>query len=97
MVPELRANFPSKYRRQGLSLSCPSCTEPSSPASQGTTGSETAGREGARDSQAHVMYDCSAFSDLRETYDLDNDREVAQFFKAVVARRMDLEELSNET
>ena len=39
------------------------------------------------DSQSHVLL-CPAFSDLRENMDLEDDRELVEFFKSVVERRI---------
>ena len=71
VVPTIRNNFKRKYKDS--SFSCPSCRNLDSQVSNHV-----------EDSQSHVMLYCPAFVELRENKDLSNDRDLTEFFKAVI-------------
>ena len=87
LVPTILMNFPSKYRRIGRPLTCPSCSRPGSSLSTATTESDT-----PLHSQSHILTECTAVSDLRADCDLEDDKSLAVFFKKVVARHMEMED-----
>ena len=76
VVPTIRKNFSRKYRDK--SLECPSCRNlnpsPSIP---------------AKDTQHHLITECPAFTDIRNEKDMGNDKDLAEFFKAIIQHRMD--------
>ena len=55
-----------------------------SPTNSGNNNNNT---ELPTDSQSHVLL-CPAFSDLRENMDIEDDRDLVEFFKGVVERRI---------
>ena len=85
LVPTIRSNYPSKYRRQGIPLTCPTCSDPSS-----STTSSTASPP--LHSQSHLLTDCVGVSDLRAECDENDDKSLAVFFKKVVARHMEIDD-----
>ena len=65
LVPTIRKNYSSKYRRMGQPLTCPSCTQlaPAQPRSSVTANpGET--DSAPLHSQSHILNDCIAVSDL---------------------------------
>ena len=42
---------------------------------------------GCRDMQAHVLA-CGGYSDLRDGRNLENDKDLVEYFAAVIRRRM---------
>ena len=98
MVP-VPANFSSQYRRRGLSLTCPSCTM-QSPARSNTRDScdmtATPNPPPPILSQSHLLTNCVAVSDLRETCNPDDEESVALFFRRVVARQMEIDEADKQ-
>ena len=94
LVPYIKANYPSKFRRAGKSLHCPACPPVDSvPASSSDT-QETSQEEllPPIHSQTHVGTTCLLVSDLRSDYRPDDDKLVAEFYKNVVARHIELDE-----
>ena len=102
IIPTIPANFSSMYRRKGLPLTCAfSGSEPPAP----LTLNSGLGRNSRSDSapstppailsQTHLLTVCSAVRDIREqcNLDLEDDESVAVFFRKVVARNMDLEDI----
>ena len=89
MVPTIPANFPSKHRKRGQSLTCPSCSDP------GVAGSGEEAQEPRLHllSQSHLLHHCEAVQDLRGECDPQDDRSLAEFFKQVVARNMEIDAL----
>ena len=77
MVPTVRKNFTQKYKSK--SLKCPSCQ----------SGSKDDKED---DTQSHLIYECEAFTDLREQLDPDDAGSLAEFFKEVISRRLELGE-----
>ena len=92
LIPYIKANYPSKYRRQGKPLTCPSCPPSASVPASGTQGSSQEEVSPPLHSQTHVGTACILVSDLRSEYRQDDDKSVAEFFKRVTARHMELEE-----
>ena len=76
VVPTIRKNFSRKYRDK--SLECPSCRNlnpsPSIP---------------AEDTQHHLITECPAFTDIGTEKDMGNNKDLAEFFKAIIQHRMD--------
>ena len=87
MVPTILANYVLKYRKRGQSLACPSCSTPCS------ISSDQQDMNQPLHSQSHILTDCVAVSDLRDECDQEDDQSLAEFFKRVVARNMEIEDL----
>ena len=85
MVKQIHGNYPDMYRRRGIPLTCPTC-----PPATVAPGKEEAG---PRDTQVHVMTACEEFTDMREGMDFSKDNDIAEFFKKVTERGMDLEDI----
>ena len=82
MVATIRKNFSNKYRNS--SLSCQSCRHlPKN--SNNNASNITTNR--IPDTQTHVLYECEAFSHLREQLDTRDELQLIQFFKQVVEER----------
>ena len=90
LVPNIRNNFPSKYRRQGKPLTCPACTQSSSSGDSNPVTSDNVLLP--LHTQSHILTDCVAVSDLRAECDENDDHSLAVFFKKVVARHNEMEE-----
>ena len=93
LVPTIRGNFSSKYRRMGQHLTCPLCSE----MNQSLTSRTDTGEQGEISStplhsQTHILYDCEFVQDLRNECDPEDDNSLVSFFKKVVARNMELED-----
>ena len=82
LVHTIRGNFSDKYRKRNEPLTCPSCRN----LNTNTTSSNNS-FELPTDSMSHVMI-CPAFRDMRENLDTDNDRDLVEYFKGVVERRI---------
>ena len=76
MVETVRRNFPSKYKNK--SLDCQSCKNVVYDVNISK-----------RDSQTHLLEVCPVFSDLRGKCDLQSDRGIVDFFKAVISHRIE--------
>ena len=76
MLETVRGNFPNKYRNS--TLQCQSCKNI-------PTDSQTENC----DTQAHLLQVCPAFSDMRGQFDLNSDAGIIEFFKAVIAYRIE--------
>ena len=74
VTPTVRKNFSGKYRKS--SLLCPSCRN-----------SDVSSSIQTEDTQEHIMFDCPAFSSLRENQDMSDDEQLKNFFKAVLDYR----------
>ena len=99
LVPTILGNYPSKYRRRGVSLACPLCS-----ASPPRTSSSITVREPAEEnssspsppthSQSHLLSGaCGAVSDLLEECDVEDDQSLVHFFRRVIARNLEIEGL----
>ena len=86
VVPTIRGNFPSKYRRREQTIICPSCSS-GEPDGEGTSDKKQI------QSQSHILEFCESVRDLREQCDPTNDTSLAEFFRKVVARNLEIEEL----
>ena len=103
LVPTILANYPSKYRRQGRSLVCISCSQ----SARGTPVTGSGGQASAPTSslsppppspdsppihsQSHLLSgECQAVSDLLEECDPLDDHSLALFFRHVMARNMEI-------
>ena len=95
MVPTVLANHPSKHRRAGRPITCPSCTGPGSAVPGTPPGPGTAHSQPLH-SQSHILTSCPAVLDLRAECDPEDDASLATFFRRVVARHMELEERVEE-
>ena len=76
LVPTVRKNFSRKYRNS--TFSCQSCVKD-------TTSNPSASKP--QDSQLHLLLECKAFSDLRESLNTNDDYQVVEFFRKVVEQR----------
>ena len=85
MVATIRQNYPSKYRRKNLSLSCPSCRNMSTTIDQNTINTT----EKFPDNQNHLLHECRSFSHLTQELDLRKDSDLIHFFKWIVEMRME--------
>ena len=101
MLP-LPANFPSQYRRRGLSLACPSCSGPSSirPTTLRTDMSDPAAPPTSPPppptlSQSHLLTTCPGVADIRADCNIFDEESVTLFFRRVVARSLEIEEFDN--
>ena len=93
LVPTIRKNYSSKYRRRGQPLTCPTCTQLNLPPSSSSVTAVPGETDSAPlHSQSHILNDCIAVSDLRSECEPSDDNSLAEFFKKVVARHMELEE-----
>ena len=92
LIPFIKANYPSKYRRQGKPLTCSSCPPAASASASGTQEPSQEEMTQPIHSQTHVGTTCLLVSDLHSEYRPDDDKSVAEFFKKVIARHMELEE-----
>ena len=90
LVPTILANFSSKYRRRGQSLTCPSCSALTPDRSEQE---DSIGQTEPLHSQSHILTECVAVRDLREECEPRDDFSLAEFFKKVVARNMEIEDL----
>ena len=90
MVNKIKGNYKDKYRRRNKSITCSSCApllrenkpdgEPDKPP------------EKPPDTQIHLLEECVAFEDVRESTDLKTDAGLVSFFNEVVKRRTEMEE-----
>ena len=95
LVPTVLMNFPSKYRRIGRPLTCPSCSRPSSTPTSSSLTRESAELNNSPDplhSQTHILTDCMAVNDPSAECDPDDDTSLVVFFRKVVARHMEMED-----
>ena len=77
----------------GQPLSCPSCSELNrSLTSRSATGELGEPSSTPLHSQTHILSDCEAVVDLRNECNPEDDKSLADFFRKVVARNMELEE-----
>ena len=90
LVPTIRSNYPSKYRRQDIPLTCPTCSNLSSSPTSGLPTSDTA--PPPLHSQSHILTDCVGVSDLRAECNEKDDKSLAVFFRKVVARHIEMGE-----
>ena len=95
------ANFPSQYRRRGLPITCPSCTE-LTPLPNHRPNMSVPVEEAVHDpnpppvlSQSHLLNDCVAVSDIRAECSLDSVESISLFFQKVFARNLEIEDLDN--
>ena len=86
-MDNFKGNFPSKYRKQGTSLKCKSCKN-LLPGNQSLNDTNEVNIE----QQSHFLEICPVFSDLRSEYDTDSDLGLIEFYRAVVARRIEDDE-----
>ena len=96
LVQTIRTNFSSQYRRKGQLLTCPLCSksdlnENASPATRDMSDEQQSPQP--LHSQSHILTECEAMSDLRTECEPNDDYSLAIFFKKVVARNMELENL----
>ena len=77
---DVKANFPRKYKRSGLK--CVSCEQ-----IRTATTSNLSHLSSPAESQSHIMFDCSAFQELRDKYDLTEDEQIVSFFKEAIFLR----------
>ena len=96
LVPTIRTNFPTQYRRKGQLLTCPLCSKQDLSANMSPAMRDTSVEQQTPQplhSQSHILTECEAMSDLRSECEPNDDLSLAMFFKKVVARNMELENL----
>ena len=94
LVPLVKANYPSLYRRKGKTLACSFCPLVT-PVSVSTSVTQEAGQEVQSQplhSQTHIETMCSLVSDLRAECPPIDDRSLVELYRRIVARHMQLEE-----
>ena len=95
LVPTILMNYPSKHRRSGRPLTCPSCSR-TSPTHASSSAMSVSGASAQTvtplHSQSHIMTECIAVSDLRAECNPEDDTSLAVFFRKVVARHMEMED-----
>ena len=88
MFGNFKGSFPSKFRRQGTSLKCKLCeTNTKSSSNCDITTEENI------ETQSHYLELCPLVSDLKELYNTESDVGIIEFFRAVVQRRAEIEDL----
>ena len=99
LVPTIRKNYASLYRRKGKPLTCPSCTmsssNPTLPLNTTTTESSSSNPSPPQPvhSQSHLLTSCEAVRDIREECQpWEDDKSLAEFFRQVVARHLEMGE-----
>ena len=86
MFGDFRGSFPSKFRRQGITLKCKLCENVMNPSDiLSVTSDEN------RETQTHFLELCPLVSDIKDMYDTSTDAGIIQFFRAVVERRAELD------
>ena len=93
MIP---ANFPSLYRRRGLSLTCPSCMGLSSAEPSRDEQDSHPPAPHPLLSQSHLLTDCVAVSDIRAECSLRDEESIALFFLKVLARNLEIDQFVND-
>ena len=74
----MTAHFSRKYNSR--SETCPGCSDTAS-----------YNNIGPKDTFEHILLACEAYSDLKDDYfDTDSDKMLAEFFRRVVQRRIEL-------
>ena len=77
MTPTIQMNFKNDPKFKANMWTCLGCD----------TGSEDGTNLGCPDTQAHVLL-CRGYSDLRDGKNLENDRDLVEYFAAVIRRRL---------
>ena len=83
MLETFKCNLPSKYRKK--SLACHHCRSTNLPTDKQT--------EQPRDSQFHALIACPQYDTIRLQYDTSTDLGLVQFFRAVLEKRLEEEEI----
>ena len=96
LVSSIKCNYPSKFRRRGLPLTCPLCAT-SNPTAASVEKVTQTGEQSLPSpplhSQSHLLSgECDGVSDLLIDCDPGDDKSLTIFFRRVVARNMELEE-----
>ena len=87
MYGDFKGSFPTKYRKQGISLKCDLCKH----TFDDSTNSNDTLTEFI-ESPTHYLEICPLVSNIKEQHDIDTDLGLIQFFRAVMERRRELEE-----
>ena len=99
LIPTILGNYPSLHRRRGKSLVCPSCSPPVPGEIPRTGARESEVRmppspSPPLHSQSHLLSgQCDGVRDLLENCDPMDDKSLVTFFRRVVARNMELEQI----
>ena len=88
MFGDLKGSFPSKFCRQGTSLQCRLCVNNVNQSSNCDNTTEE-----NMETQSHYLELCPLVSDLKEMYNIESDVGIIEFFRAVVQRRAEIEDL----
>ena len=81
MTPRVAACYPSDQRYRSIDFQCVACRAVGRPASQET-----------RDTEEHIKL-CDQYSDLRADIQLDTDLGLVTYFKRVIERRAEMDEI----
>ena len=85
MYGDFKGSFPTKYRKQGISLKCDLCKQ----LFDDSTNSNDTLTEFI-ESPTHYLEFCPLVSDIKEQHDTDTDLGIIQFFRAVMERRSEM-------
>ena len=86
MFGDFRGSFPSKFRRQGITLKCKLCENVMSPSEVlNITSDENT------ETQTHFLELCPLVSDIKDMYNTNTDAGLIQFFRAVNERRAEID------
>ena len=77
MTPTIQMNFRNDPKFKSNMWTCSGCDNRS----------DDSDNQGCRDTQAHVLV-CRGYSDLRDSKNLENDKDLVEYFAAVIRRRM---------
>ena len=88
MFGDFKGSFPSKFRGRGESLKCELCKNI---LSTNTSLDDTS--EENTESQKHFLKFCPAVRDIESQYDTNSDLGIVQFFRAVLERKGELDDL----
>ena len=77
MTPTIQMNFKNDPKFKANMWTCLGCDNRA----------EDSTNLGCRDTQAHVLA-CGGYSDLRDGKNLENDKDLVEYFAAVIRRRM---------
>ena len=84
MTPTTRMNFQNDKQYAAELWSCPSCKVTDG----GDDDDDDSDKPVILDTQQHVVM-CEAYSDLRDDKDLSRDKDLVEYFRQVLARRVD--------
>ena len=94
LVPTILGNYPSKHRRRGKSLACPMCLISDEMEKGSTAPRESSPPSPPLHSQSHLLSgQCEGVRDLLDDCEPRDDQSLVTFFRRVMARNLEVEEL----